>query len=66
MLDQLQSEASLTAPFEEFSLKPMPLSHRQEIIEKPARIAGRSSYANRTVEAARDQYRLEGVAGARC
>ena len=40
MLDQLQSETSLTAPFEEFSLKPMPLSHRQEIIEKPARIAG--------------------------
>src|SRR5882724_5137545 len=33
--------------------------------EKPARIPGRSSYAERLVESARDQYRLEGVAGAR-
>src|SRR5262249_26078560 len=33
--------------------------------EKPAGIPGRSSHAKRLVEAARDQHRLEGVAGAR-
>src|SRR5215831_14249535 len=33
--------------------------------EKPGRIPGRSSHAKRLVESARDQYRLEGVAGPR-
>jgi hypothetical protein len=33
--------------------------------EKPARIPGRSSYAKRLVESARDSYRLEGVAAGR-
>ena len=39
-LGQLQQVPGLTAPFEEFSLKPMPLERVRDIIEGPARIAG--------------------------
>ena len=40
-LGQLQSAAALTARFEEFSLGPMPLARIPQIIEGPARVAGR-------------------------
>jgi Novel STAND NTPase 1 len=39
-LGLLQRAERLTAPFEEFSLKPMPLARIPEIIEGPARVAG--------------------------
>jgi WD40 repeat protein len=39
-LGELQQSPALTAPFEEFSLKPMPLARVREIIEGPARAAG--------------------------
>jgi WD40 repeat protein len=39
-LGELQQAPGLTAPFEEFSLKPMPLARVREIIEGPARVAG--------------------------
>jgi WD40 repeat protein len=39
-LDELQRAPTLTAPFEEFSLKPMPLARVRDIIEGPARVAG--------------------------
>jgi WD40 repeat protein len=39
-LGELQQAPALTAPFEEFSLKPMPLARVRDIIEGPARVAG--------------------------
>lgn len=39
-LGELQQSPALTAPFEEFSLKPMPLARVRDIIEGPARAAG--------------------------
>jgi WD40 repeat protein len=39
-LGELQRAPALTAPFEEFSLKPMPLARVRDIIEGPARTAG--------------------------
>jgi len=39
-LDELQRAPALTAPFEEFSLKPMALARVRDIIEGPARVAG--------------------------
>jgi WD40 repeat protein len=39
-LGELQEAPALTAPFEEFSLKPMPLARVREIIEGPAGVAG--------------------------
>jgi WD40 repeat protein len=39
-LGELQEAPALTAPFEEFSLKPMPLARVRDIIEGPARVAG--------------------------
>ena len=39
-LGELQQAPALTAPFEEFSLKPMPLARVRDIIEGPARSAG--------------------------
>jgi len=39
-LGQLQESPALSAPFEEFSLKPMPLERVRDIIEGPARVAG--------------------------
>jgi WD40 repeat protein len=39
-LGQLQQAPSLAAPFEEFSLKPMPLARVRDIIEGPTRVAG--------------------------
>ena len=39
-LGALQQAPALTAPFEEFSLKPMPLARVRDIIEGPARVAG--------------------------
>ncbi|MGD0294544.1 MAG: TIR domain-containing protein [Terracidiphilus sp.] len=39
-LGELQKEARLTATFEQFSLKPMPLERVREIIRGPARVAG--------------------------
>jgi WD40 repeat protein/ABC-type arginine transport system ATPase subunit len=39
-LSELQQAPTLTAPFEEFSLKPMPLARVRDIIEGPARVAG--------------------------
>src|SRR5208283_1741659 len=39
-LSELQEAPALTAPFEEFSLKPMPLARVRDIIEGPARVAG--------------------------
>jgi WD40 repeat protein len=41
-LGQLQEAPALTAPFEEFSLKPMPLARVRDIIDGPARVAGLS------------------------
>ena len=41
-LGQLQSAASLTARFEEFSLGPIPLARIPQIIKGPARVAGLS------------------------
>lgn len=39
-LGHLQEAVSLTVPFEQFSLKPMPLERVRQIIEGPARVAG--------------------------
>jgi WD40 repeat protein len=39
-LGELQQAPALTAPFEEFSLKPMPLARVRDIIEGPAHVAG--------------------------
>jgi WD40 repeat protein len=39
-LGALQQAPALTAPFEGFSLKPMPLARVRDIIEGPARVAG--------------------------
>ncbi len=39
-LGELQQAPALAAPFEEFSLKPMPLARVRDIIEGPARVAG--------------------------
>jgi WD40 repeat protein len=39
-LGALQEAPALTAPFEGFSLKPMPLARVRDIIEGPARVAG--------------------------
>jgi WD40 repeat protein len=39
-LGALQQSPVLTAPFEEFSLKPMPLVRVRDVIEGPARVAG--------------------------
>lgn len=39
-LSELQEAPALTATFEEFSLKPMPLARVRDIIEGPARVAG--------------------------
>jgi WD40 repeat protein len=39
-LGQLQQASALTAAFEEFSLKPMPLERLRDIIGGPARVAG--------------------------
>jgi WD40 repeat protein len=39
-LGALQQAPALTAPFEEFSLKPMPRARVRDIIEGPARVAG--------------------------
>jgi WD40 repeat protein len=39
-LGELQKAPGLTATFEEFSLKPMPLDRVRDIIEGPARVAG--------------------------
>jgi WD40 repeat protein len=39
-LGELQQSPALTSPFEEFSLKPMPLARVRDIIEGPARAAG--------------------------
>jgi WD40 repeat protein len=39
-LGELQQAPALTAAFEEFSLKPMPLARVRDIIEGPARVAG--------------------------
>jgi len=39
-LGELQQAPALTVPFEEFSLKPMPLARVRDIIDGPARVAG--------------------------
>ncbi|HEY4934691.1 MAG TPA: TIR domain-containing protein [Terriglobales bacterium] len=39
-LGDVQQEPQLRVPFEQFSLKPMPLERVREIIEGPARVAG--------------------------
>lgn len=39
-LGRLQSVSALTAPFDQFSLKPMPLERVAEIIKGPANVAG--------------------------
>ncbi len=39
-LGSLQTEERLTAPFEEFSLKPMPLERIDQVIRGPAKVAG--------------------------
>jgi WD40 repeat protein len=39
-LGRLQQESRLQAPFEQFSLKPMPLERVREIIEGPAKVTG--------------------------
>ena len=39
-LGELQQAPGLTAPFEEFSLKPMPLSRVRDVIEGPAGVTG--------------------------
>jgi WD40 repeat protein len=39
-LGRLQQEPCLQAPFEQFSLKPMPLDRVREIIEGPAKVTG--------------------------
>ena len=39
-LGELQEAPAMTAAFEEFSLKPMPLARIRDIIEGPARVAG--------------------------
>ena len=39
-LGELQQAPAMTAAFEEFSLKPMPLARIRDIIEGPARVAG--------------------------
>ena len=39
-LGRLQQETVITAPFEQFSLKPMPLERVREIIDGPAKVAG--------------------------
>ena len=39
-LGRLQQESRLEVPFEQFSLKPMPLERVREIIEGPAKVAG--------------------------
>jgi WD40 repeat protein len=41
-LGELQEAPAMTAAFEEFSLKPMPLARIRDIIEGPARVAGLS------------------------
>jgi WD40 repeat protein len=41
-LGQLQEAPGLTSPFEEFSLKPMPLVRIRDVIEGPAKVAGLS------------------------
>jgi hypothetical protein len=53
-LGQLQSAASLTARFEEFSLGPMPLARVPQIIEGPARVAALSVEEAFVQQAARD------------
>jgi WD40 repeat protein len=52
-LDQLQ-QAGLSAAFEGFSLKPMPLDRVRDIIEGPARIAGLAVDDGLVTAAARD------------
>jgi TIR domain len=53
-LGELQSAASLTARFEEFSLGPMPLARIPEIIRGPARVAGLGVEEEFVQQAARD------------
>jgi len=53
-LGQLQSAASLTARFEEFSLTPMPLARIPQIIHGPARVAGLGVEEAFVQQAARD------------
>lgn len=53
-LGQLQSAATLTARFEEFSLGPMPLTRISQIIQGPAKVAGVNVEDAFVQQAARD------------
>ncbi|QIO48709.1 TIR domain-containing protein (plasmid) [Rhizobium leguminosarum bv. trifolii] len=53
-LGQLQSTATLTARFEEFSLGPMPLTRIPQIIQGPAKVAGVNVEDAFVQQAARD------------
>jgi WD40 repeat protein len=53
-LGELQKAPGLTAAFEEFSLKPMPLDRVRDIIEGPARVAGLTVDENLVVAAMND------------
>jgi hypothetical protein len=53
-LGQLQSAATLTARFEEFSLGPMPLARVPQIIQGPAKVAGVNVEEAFVQQAARD------------
>ena len=53
-LGELQKAPGLTAAFEEFSLKPMPLERVRDIIEGPARVAGLSVDEDLVVAAMND------------
>jgi WD40 repeat protein len=53
-LGQLQSAASLTARFDEFSLGPMPLARIPQIIQGPAKVAGVNVEEAFVQQAARD------------
>ncbi|TCA83701.1 TIR domain-containing protein [Rhizobium leguminosarum bv. viciae] len=53
-LGQLQSAATLTARFEEFSLGPMPLTRIPQIIQGPAKVAGVNVEDAFVQQAARD------------
>ncbi|MGI9383311.1 MAG: TIR domain-containing protein [Methyloligellaceae bacterium] len=53
-LDQLQTAEKLTAPFEEISLKPLPLARIPQIIRGPARVASLKIDDGLVIAAARD------------
>ena len=53
-LDQLQTAETLTVPFEEISLKPMPLARIPQIIRGPARVASLKIDDGLVIAAARD------------